>query len=56
MFRLFGLATLLIRPAVWVLVAAAFGGGLVYERGAAEKRCDDIGGVWERGLCAGAVR
>lgn len=53
MARLFGLVTLLLRPAVWVLVAAAFFGGVLYERAAGELRCEEAGGAWRYGLCEG---
>ncbi|MDJ1006726.1 MAG: hypothetical protein QNJ13_02785 [Paracoccaceae bacterium] len=53
MLRLFGIATLLLRPAVWFLLGAAFFGGVLYERAAAELRCEDAGGAWAYGLCEG---
>ena len=53
MFRLLGVATLLLRPAVWILLGAAFFGGVLYERAAGEIRCEDAGGDWRYGLCEG---
>lgn len=56
MLRLFGIATLLLRPAVWLMVGAAFMGGVAYERGAGQDRCQVAGGDWRSGLCAGVAR
>ncbi|MEO1239166.1 MAG: hypothetical protein AAFW64_05810 [Pseudomonadota bacterium] len=55
MLRLFGFATLLLRPGVWVLIAAAAGGGMLYERANAEARCEEAGGTWSAGLCRGVA-
>lgn len=55
MFRLLGTATLLLRPAVWLFLGAAFMGGILFERASAEVRCDSEGGVWRDGLCAGVA-
>ena len=55
MFRLVGFATLLLRPAVWVFVIAAFFSGVLYERAAAEARCEAAGGAWRFGLCEGVA-
>ncbi|MEL7027004.1 MAG: hypothetical protein AAGO57_07225 [Pseudomonadota bacterium] len=51
MLRLFGFATLLIRPGVWVLIGAAFLGGIAYEKSAQLSRCDDAGGAMASGVC-----
>ena len=55
MFRLLGLATLLLRPAIWLLIGAAFFSGVLYERAAAEARCEAAGGAWRSGLCEGVT-
>lgn len=55
MARLLGLVTLLLRPAVWLLIAAAFFSGVLYERAAAELRCENAGGAWRHGLCEGVT-
>ncbi|MEL7104812.1 MAG: hypothetical protein AAGM21_02760 [Pseudomonadota bacterium] len=55
MLRLIGFATLLIRPGVWVLIAAAACGGVLYERANAEARCEEAGGRWSGGLCRGVT-
>lgn len=51
-----GLATLLLRPTVWVLVAAAFFAGVFYERTEGEARCLSAGGAWDSGVCEGVAR
>jgi len=56
MFRLLGLATLFLRPAVWLLIGGAFFSGVLYERAAAEARCEAAGGAWRSGLCEGVPR
>ncbi len=53
--RLFGLFTLFLRPAFWLLLGAAFLAGMFYERAYQQSSCDSVGGEWsrERG-CQGA--
>ncbi len=54
--RLFGLFTLLIRPAVWLLLGAAFVAGMFYEKTHQRDLCDRSGGTWMRGgFCQGAA-